>query len=198
MHVSLITTDGSLKELADLWGRVEIEEASPWYMDAKRGTNNTGELSGLGQSLLWLRDVDNTTRTAIIMYDSMWAYNMLEGNWKPDVSVAMIRWIQKVLADVRRTMDVYFVHVKSHQDDGVPLHTITDTAVLGNIRADKLVGWGNDRDITAGCAMVEGRGTASECRRHCGRLFGQGSCETIVPKWQPAHKFLKALGDRLM
>jgi hypothetical protein len=79
--VSLITTDGSLKELADLWGRVEIEEASPWYMDAKRGTNNTGELSGLGQSLLWLRDVDNTTRTAVILYDSIWAYNNAE-EWR--------------------------------------------------------------------------------------------------------------------
>jgi hypothetical protein len=143
VRVSLVTADGSLEELADLWGPVVIvEEASPWYMDAERGTNNTGELSGMGQSLLWLRDVDNTTMAVVILYDSMWAYNMLEGNWKPSSSVAITRRIQKVHADVWRTRDVYFVHVKSHHDDGVQLHAITDTAVLGNIPADKLVGWG--------------------------------------------------------
>jgi hypothetical protein len=36
----------------------------------------------MGQSSLWLRDVDNTTREVVILYDSMWAYNMMEGNWK--------------------------------------------------------------------------------------------------------------------
>ena len=48
---------------------------------------------------------------------------------------------------MRTRRQVFFVHVKSHQDDAVRLHditdtAITDTAVLGNIRADKLVGWG--------------------------------------------------------
>ena len=70
-------------------------------MGAPRGTNNTGELSGLGQTLYWLRDVDRKTRSVVILYDSMWAYNMLEGKWKPDTSVAMIRRLQAVLADVR-------------------------------------------------------------------------------------------------
>lgn len=142
VHVSSVSADGSLIELADLFGPVVTDAESQWFMGASRGTNNTGELSGFGQSLYWLRDVDRTTRTAVILYDSMWAHNMIEGNWKPDASVAMIRRLQAVLADVRTRRQVFFVHVKSHQDDGVRLHDITDTAVLSNIRADKLVGWG--------------------------------------------------------
>ena len=140
--MSSVSADGSLIELADLFGPVVTDEESQWFMGAPRGTNNTGELSGLGQSLYWLRDVDRKTRSVVILYDSMWAYNMLEGKWKPDTSVAMIRRLQALLADVRARRQVFFVHVKSHQDDGVRLHDITDTAVLGNIKADKIVGWG--------------------------------------------------------
>ena len=162
VHVSLVLADGSLEEMADLWGPVETQEASPWFMGAVRGTNQTGELSGLGQSLYWLRDVDNTTRAVVILYDSMWAYNMLEGNWTPAYNVAMVRRLQRVLAEVRRTRDVYFVHVKSHQDDGVPLHDISDQAVLGNIRADKLVGWGKRPGPY--CRLFDGGGEGDSIR----------------------------------
>ena len=67
MHVSLVTADGSLEEIADLCGPVETEEASPRCMNVVRGTNNTGERSGMSQSLYWLRDVDNTTRAVVIL-----------------------------------------------------------------------------------------------------------------------------------
>ena len=104
--------------------------------------------------MFWLRDVANTTGTVVILYDSMWAFNMLEGNWTPSSNVAMIRRLDRVLADVRRTRDVFFVYVKSHQDDGIPLHDITDQAVLGNIRADKLVGWG--KQLGPYCRLFDG------------------------------------------
>ena len=45
MHVSLVTADGSMEEIADLWGPVETEEASPWFMGAVRGTDQTGKLN---------------------------------------------------------------------------------------------------------------------------------------------------------
>ena len=92
----------------------------------------------------------------------MWAFNMLEGNWTPTCNVAMVRRLQRVLAEVRRTRDVYFVHVKSHQDDGVPLHDISDQAVLGNIRADKLVGWGKRPGPY--CRLFDGGGEGDSIR----------------------------------
>ena len=61
----------------------------------------------------------------------------------------MIWRIQALLADVRegRSMlgqprKVYFVHVKSHQDEAKG--AVNDDNVLGNIRADTLVQWGKE------------------------------------------------------
>ena len=41
---------------ADLWGPVETGAASDWFCGAEKGTNNTGELIGIGEALVWLRD----------------------------------------------------------------------------------------------------------------------------------------------
>jgi hypothetical protein len=64
---------------------------------------------------------------------------MLGGSWKPGSSVPMVRRLQGVLVAVRPRRGVFFAHGKSHHDDGVCLHDIIDTAVLGNVRADELV-----------------------------------------------------------
>ena len=63
--------------------------------------------------------------------------------------MSMIRRIQALLADVRegrsllgKPRSVFFVHVKSHQDDAKG--AATDSNVLGNIRADTLVQWGKE------------------------------------------------------
>ena len=42
---------------ADLWGPVETGAASDWFCGAEKGTNNTGELIGIGKALMWLRGV---------------------------------------------------------------------------------------------------------------------------------------------
>ena len=55
------------------------DEADAFYCRCSRGTNNTGEMAGIIQALLWLKHVDKTTRTAAICYDSEWAANMTEG-----------------------------------------------------------------------------------------------------------------------
>ena len=47
-------------------------------MGATRGTDQTGELNGIGQALMWLRDVDDGDDAAVIVYDSMYAANMTQ------------------------------------------------------------------------------------------------------------------------
>jgi hypothetical protein len=42
-------------------------------MGAERASNNTGELNGMGQGLLWVRDKDDTDDAAVFLYDSMYA-----------------------------------------------------------------------------------------------------------------------------
>ena len=141
--------NGDINVMADLWGPVDTHPASLWYFGAEKGTNNTGELEGMGQGLLYLRDFDGTEDAAVFLYDSMYAANMVQGFSEPKSSVTMIRRIQALLADVRegrsllgKPRKVYFVHVKSHQDDAKG--AATDSNVLGNIRADTLVQWGKE------------------------------------------------------
>eukprot|EP01050_Picozoa_sp_SAG11_P013676 SAG11_NODE_1615_length_4578_cov_6.001786_5_plen_80_part_00 len=69
--------------LAEMWGPVETERESEWFCGAERGTNNTGELIGIGQALQWLKDerANNTHvlagTPAVLLFDSCYAANMV-------------------------------------------------------------------------------------------------------------------------
>ena len=106
--------------------------------------------------------------------------------------MSLIRCIQALLADVRegrslpgKPRRVYFVHVKSHQDDAKG--AATDSNVLGNIRADTLVQCGKEDGPYSrvhGCATedrttaeegADGRAKVTDCtaRRLDGKLNGK-------------------------
>jgi ribonuclease HI len=63
---------------AEMWGPVGIDNDSVWFCGATWGTNNTGEIIGIEQALMWLRDVDEATDIpAIMLFDSCYAANMV-------------------------------------------------------------------------------------------------------------------------
>eukprot|EP01048_Picozoa_sp_COSAG05_P013632 COSAG05_NODE_1470_length_4792_cov_101.589815_1_plen_45_part_10 len=41
---------------------------------------------GIGQALIWLRDLDKSERPAIMLYDSGYAANMVTGRWQPNTN----------------------------------------------------------------------------------------------------------------
>eukprot|EP01050_Picozoa_sp_SAG11_P029006 SAG11_NODE_7991_length_1072_cov_1.635149_2_plen_52_part_01 len=43
-----------LEEVADLYGPLVTDPDSEWFLGADRGSNQTGELCGVIQALLWL------------------------------------------------------------------------------------------------------------------------------------------------
>ena len=61
-------------------------------MGAERGTNQTGELCGVMQGLLWLLEyaADDMSDVAICV-DSLYAGNELEGFWKKNCNAALNR-----------------------------------------------------------------------------------------------------------
>ena len=93
------------------------------------GTNQTGELCGVLQALLWLREHANG-RAAMIAVDSVYAANEAEGWWRKNKNAELIEAVQKVLEQVQRSSDVTFIHVRGHIGEE------------GNERADRLVQWG--------------------------------------------------------
>ena len=82
------------KIAAELWGPVVTDPGSSWWCGALWGTNNTGELIGIGQTLIWLRDMDETDRPAIMLYDSGYAANMVAGRWQPNTNTNVVQWAE--------------------------------------------------------------------------------------------------------
>jgi ribonuclease HI len=67
----------------EMWGPVVNDNDSIWLCGATWGTNNTGEIIGIVQTLMWLRDVDEATdNPAIMLFDSCYATNMVT-LWAP-------------------------------------------------------------------------------------------------------------------
>eukprot|EP01050_Picozoa_sp_SAG11_P005318 SAG11_NODE_369_length_10077_cov_34.025857_4_plen_77_part_00 len=66
--------------VSELYGPVENDSSSAYYVGAERGTNQTGELTGVIQALLWLR-ANAKGRPAVIVVDSVSAANQAEGWW---------------------------------------------------------------------------------------------------------------------
>ena len=143
--------DGELDpvQISDLYGPVETQQSSPWFMGAERGTNQTGELCGVMQALLWLlHQIASMQRSAgwsahdpavaaavrdspvVIGVDSLYAINQIEGHWKANKNEELIERGRALLVQVRKLRDIHFVHVKGHSGDA------------GNDRADLLVQWG--------------------------------------------------------
>jgi ribonuclease HI len=143
-----------VKEFANLYGNIVTDKASGWYMYAVRGTNQTGELTGVIEGLLWLMHVCNNEGDAIMLIDSLYAANMIDGVWNAENSKNkdLVMLGRRLLEEVRKKRAVTFVHIKGHSADG------------GNDRADLLVQWGKtdgpySRILEVG--SVEGPGIAA-------------------------------------
>ena len=104
---------------------------SDWFLGATTGTNNTGELIGVIQALLWLRwCATDEAGAAIVLCDSCYAMDAVEDRIETTANVKLIELAKELLSAVRAVRTVTFVHVLGHSDDP------------GNERADELVQWG--------------------------------------------------------
>ena len=65
--------------LAQLWGPVVTDPTSIWSIGCTRPTNNTAEVTGMAEGLE-LIDQRPAGNTYAILFDSMYAANVAEGN----------------------------------------------------------------------------------------------------------------------
>ena len=64
--------------LADLWGPVVVDPTDPFYCGCSNATNNTGELTGMLNALMWAKS-QGGHETFAIVYDSKYAKNITTG-----------------------------------------------------------------------------------------------------------------------
>ena len=104
--------------LASAYGPVVTDEAAPVYMGAHAHTNNTAELSGLGEALYWLLEVDaQPTRAVLLRPDSQYAVGVATGNFEAHANTALAAHVRDLYSRVQRQRGgrVGWSHVRGHK-----------------------------------------------------------------------------------
>ena len=103
------------------------------YCGCASGCNNTGELTGMPNALLWA-ERQNGEEPFTILYDSMYAHNITRGIWRPKTNKDIASLCNEAFKreNERRKGGVIFIHVKGHSDN------------KGNDKADERVQWGKE------------------------------------------------------
>jgi ribonuclease HI len=87
------------------------------------GSNNSSELSAIGEALIWLRDNLEETKhytDVVINYDSEYAAKSITGEFnglKNQNLYLNIRKILEQLRNERSSLQISFKHVKGHSND---------------------------------------------------------------------------------
>ena len=117
------------KVLAERWGPVVIDSGHAHYLGAEKKSNNTGELSGVAEALLWLRDEEGSDGPAALCYDSTYAANITSGAFRAHKNVDLAKTCRDLYCSegTRRKRKLALEHVKGHSGDAL------------NERADALV-----------------------------------------------------------
>lgn len=155
----------------EIFGPVELDDRSPFFMHATVGSNNTAELTALGECLLWIRDFAPLSQyqgPIQVLYDSEYAMKSISGEYngaKNAAMIAFIRTLYRALLSVRPGGLLQFKHVKGHSND------------TGNDRADSCAGRG-----AAGERCSVGRySNGSVRKREAGdEAEGKASKRTVV------------------
>jgi ribonuclease HI len=109
------------------------DPTSVWSTGCTRPTNNTAEVIGMAEGLE-LIDQRPAGNTYAILFDSMYAANVAEGNWTVRTNLDAASRMAALLAKVRRRNDVHLIHGKGHSVHEYP----------GNDIADELAWWGKE------------------------------------------------------
>jgi hypothetical protein len=109
--------------------------------------------------------------TYAILFDSMYAANIAEGNWTARTNLDAASRTVALLEEMRRCNDVRLIHVKGHSAH----------QYLGNDIADELAWWGSGGKSekapprSAGCDREEEKGRAGTGRRQTTRRARGGA-----------------------
>jgi ribonuclease HI len=113
----------------ELYGPVEIDNSSLFYLRADVGSNNTAELSAIAEALLWVKDFGtkqnlssgtasrHRTRVAIY-YDSEYAANCVIGTFNGSKNYALYQYCRDLKREVESLgWKIEWQKVKAHSGD---------------------------------------------------------------------------------
>ena len=105
------------KVLKTAWGAVETRKKSPIWRGAKHHTNNTGELTALGEGLRWLANAERAhEQWGIIRPDSEYAIGVAVGDIRMEENIELGEWVKQMYRKAKEKWNgrLKWAHVKAH------------------------------------------------------------------------------------
>ena len=103
------------EETYSAWGPLITDPQSPLFLGAKSGTNNTAEITAMGEAFLWTKAQNLNPETAIeICFDSEYASRTMEGTYNGQSNLELYVNIRKILGELRENHRVTFTKVAAH------------------------------------------------------------------------------------
>ncbi len=142
-----IYTDGSFKEGMSGWGYfvahrnitaggpVQTNDSGKNFIGASHHSNNTAELSGIAEALLWVIATRPDTTDIRIHYDSKYAAKITRLLWNPKSNRILARTCQQLTTLVSLKYKLHWTWVKGHSGDH------------GNDQADKAADRGREGEL---------------------------------------------------
>lgn len=104
--------NGSLVE--EFAGHVITQAGAANFIGAEVGSNNTAELTAIGEALRWLL-TEGGGDEAIIRADSQYAGNLASGAWKAKANRALVAHVQELWTAVSALRPLSWEHVRAHR-----------------------------------------------------------------------------------
>lgn len=93
-------SDKDKKCLCKLYGPVELDFKSKYFIGATLGSNNTGELTAFGEALLWIQSYIPGSNPIILRYDSEYAAKSTLGIFNGEKNKELVLKVQQLYKDV--------------------------------------------------------------------------------------------------
>ena len=105
-------TDGTLPPLIELFGPVVTDSNSPFFLGAALHTNNTGELTAIGEAIIWLisnwkqicASISTPLKNIVIHSDSNYAINAIVGTESGPSNLQLYSNIRQLLREFKQSL----------------------------------------------------------------------------------------------
>jgi ribonuclease HI len=94
-------------------GRVKVNSQDNDFMGATISTNNTGELTAIGEVLKKIKLL-KIKCNVVIRADSKYAINTIQGNYKITKNEELISFLQKLYNEVKLNTELKFEYIPAH------------------------------------------------------------------------------------
>ena len=97
-------------------GPVPTDNGDPAYIGAEKGTNMTGELTGIYKALREVQENIEKGGKILLRFDCIPALMLACGLWRSKMNNALVRTLNEMWSAVTETHEIFCLHSKGHTD----------------------------------------------------------------------------------